>query len=91
MTTVLLELAPDDREVTKAGKRAYADREQVIVTKLMQDGFPPDRAERLAGLCTSAIQGALVESRVQRSDRPLRLAAEELGNLLAMQSHGAKS
>jgi len=82
MTTVLLELAPEDRAVTAAGRRAYADRVAILRQKLVDDGFTPQQAGRLASLCTSALQGALIETRVQRSAAPLNIAAEELSNLL---------
>ncbi len=88
MTTVLLELAPDDRGVASAGKAAYARRKQILVTKLMADGFDEDQAAGLASLCTSALQGALIEARVQRNGKPLQIAAEQLRVLLKLQLPG---
>lgn len=82
ITTVLLELAPEDRAVADAGRRAYAARLAVITEKLIDDGVAPARAPRLATLCVSALQGALVQSRVDRSGAPLEIAAAELAGLL---------
>jgi len=82
ITTVLLELAPADRAVAQAGRDAYAARLTILTDKLVADGFPVPRAERLAGLCTSAIQGALIQARVERSGAPLETAAEELAQML---------
>ena len=82
ITTVLLELAPEERKVTEAGRKAYALRNDILQQKLIADGFPRRRAERLAALCTSALQGALIQSRVERSDAPILAAAEELADLL---------
>jgi TetR/AcrR family transcriptional regulator, lmrAB and yxaGH operons repressor len=82
ITTVLLELAPEDRAVAQAGRDAYAARLAILKKKLMADGFSAGRAERLAGLCVSAIQGALIQARVERSGAPLEAAAEELAELL---------
>jgi len=82
MTTVLLELAPENRSVAEAGRRAYAMRLEILRDKLLADGFPESRAVRLASLCTSALQGALIESRVQRSAKPLQEAAAELADML---------
>ena len=82
MTTVLLELAPDNRAVAEAGRRAYAMRLEILRDKLIDDGHPESRAVRLASLCTSALQGALVESRVQRSANPLHIAAAELADMI---------
>lgn len=82
ITTVLLELAPADRAVAQAGRDAYAARLAILAEKLVADGFPAARAQRLAGLCTSAIQGALIQARVERSGAPLELAAAELALML---------
>lgn len=82
ITTVLLELAPADRAVAQAGREAYAARLDILADKLVADGFPPERAKRLAGLCVSAIQGALIQARVERSGAPLEAAADELARML---------
>ncbi|TVS17775.1 MAG: TetR/AcrR family transcriptional regulator [Gammaproteobacteria bacterium] len=82
ITTVLLELAPANRAVAEAGRKAYADRLAILRDRLVADGHSEDRAQRLASLCTSALQGALIESRVQRSGKPLEIAAQELATML---------
>jgi len=82
MTTVLLELTPETHAVTEAGKAAYDRRIGLLKNKLIDDGFPDERAARLASLCTSALQGALIEARVRRTGKPLTIAAEELSGLL---------
>lgn len=82
ITTVLLELAPGDRDVTEAGRAAYRARVAILADKLIADGFPKARAEALAVLCTSALQGALIQARVERSGRALETTASELARLL---------
>lgn len=82
ITTVLLELAPKDRGVADAGRKAYAARIGVMKSKLLEDGFSPARAERLAILCVSTLQGALVQARVERSSAPLETTADELAKML---------
>jgi len=82
ITTVLLELAPGDRDVTEAGRSAYRTRVAILADKLVADGFPRARADALAVLCTSALQGALIQARVERSGRPLEITAAELARLL---------
>jgi TetR/AcrR family transcriptional regulator, lmrAB and yxaGH operons repressor len=82
ITTVLLELAPKDRTVTEAGRKAYAARMGVLKDKLIADGFSQPRAERLASLLTSALQGALIQARVERSGAPIEIAADELARML---------
>lgn len=82
VTTILLEMAPGHRHVTEAGRKAYVLRLSILTDKLVADGFSHRQAERLASLCTSALQGALVEARVARTGRPLEIAAEELRRML---------
>jgi TetR/AcrR family transcriptional regulator, lmrAB and yxaGH operons repressor len=80
MTTVLL--ASRDRNVAEAGRKAYAARVGITGDKLIADGFSPARAERLAILCVSALQGALIQARVERSGTPIETAADELARML---------
>lgn len=82
ITTVLLELAPQQRAVAQAGRGAYALRIDILREKLMAEGVPRERAKRLAVLCASALQGALVQARVERSGAPIEAAASELAEML---------
>jgi TetR/AcrR family transcriptional regulator, lmrAB and yxaGH operons repressor len=82
ITTVLLELAPGDRDVAEAGRAAYRTRVSILADKLVADGFQKARADALAILCTSALQGALIQARVERSGRPITITAAELARLL---------
>ncbi|QOG17064.1 MULTISPECIES: TetR/AcrR family transcriptional regulator [Bradyrhizobium] len=82
ITTVLLELAPRERAVSEAGRKAYAARLSILREKLSADGFARPRAEALAVLCTSALQGALIQARVERSGRPIETTAAELARLI---------
>jgi TetR/AcrR family transcriptional regulator, lmrAB and yxaGH operons repressor len=82
ITTVLLELTPENRAVTRAGRETYAARLAILTEKLVADGFPSARAKRLAGLCMSALLGALIQARVERSGVPIEAAADELASML---------
>ena len=86
ITTVLLELAPKDRGVAEAGRKAYISRIDVTKSKLITDGFSPIRAERIAILCVATLQGALIQARVERSGTPIETAADELAKLLEAKS-----
>jgi TetR/AcrR family transcriptional regulator, lmrAB and yxaGH operons repressor len=82
ITTVLLEMAPSDESITEAGRLAYASRKQILISKLMRDGFSKAKSAGLATLCSSAIQGSLIQSRVEQSAVPIITTAEELALLL---------
>lgn len=78
ITTVLLELAPQDRKVTVAGKNAFAARNNLLAERLVEEGWAADEAAQMAQLCTCAMQGALVQSRIERSPKPLEAVAHML-------------
>ena len=80
ITTVLLELAPQNRKVTVAGKNAFAARNNLLTDRLMAEGWPASEAAQMAQLCTCAMQGALVQARIERSPKPLELVARMLAN-----------
>jgi TetR/AcrR family transcriptional repressor of lmrAB and yxaGH operons len=82
ITTVLLDLAPVHRAVAEAGRSAYKTRLTIFAEKLFTDGLPRASAERLAVLCVSALQGALIQARVERSGAPIETAADELARML---------
>lgn len=83
MATVLLENAPSDPAITAAGLAAQTGWRRILQDKLVADGFPPERAERLATLAMAVLDGALIQMRVAQSDVPLVAAAEEFAALLA--------
>jgi TetR/AcrR family transcriptional repressor of lmrAB and yxaGH operons len=82
ITTVVLELAPRDRAISDAGRKAYGARTTAFEQKFIADGFSPARARRLALVCAVAINGALVQSRIERNSRPLEIVAGELADLI---------
>ena len=82
MTTVLLENAPADAPITAAGAAAFAAWRAILRERLVADGFPAERAERLAGLAIAALDGALVQARVAQDGAPLLTAAEEFEALI---------
>jgi TetR/AcrR family transcriptional repressor of lmrAB and yxaGH operons len=67
--------------VTEAGRRAYAARLSILSRKLAEDGFARARADALAVRCTSSLQGAPIQARVE-CGRPIEVAAAELAGLL---------
>lgn len=82
ITTVILELAPQERLIAEAGRKAYAARQSVLEGQLMKEGFSRTRATELAILCMSALQGSLIQARVETSKKPIEITARQLGNLI---------
>jgi TetR/AcrR family transcriptional repressor of lmrAB and yxaGH operons len=88
ITTVLLALAPHDRSVAEAGRRAYAQWVSILRRRLVADGHCDDRAERLAILCVATLQGALIQARVARCRTPIEQATDELARMLEAERVG---
>jgi TetR/AcrR family transcriptional repressor of lmrAB and yxaGH operons len=82
IATVLLETAPDDPAITAAGREAYASRSEAFAQRLVSLGVPAARAKRLARLVTAAMEGSLIQARVDESDEAIIAAAAELEKLL---------
>lgn len=93
MTTVLLENAPQDPAITAAGREALGAWADELAACLIRDGVSGAQAERFASLTVSALDGALLQARVEQSRRPLDIAAEELSRLftLALAAQGART
>jgi len=83
MATVLLEAAPWDPAITAAGREAQAEWRRTLTAKLVEDGFPRPRAERLAVLAIAVLDGALIQARVSQSGEPIEAAAAELDALIS--------
>jgi TetR/AcrR family transcriptional regulator, lmrAB and yxaGH operons repressor len=83
------------RHAAAAGFRKW---ERLLRDSFESGGVPPTRAETLAVLSISSIEGALILSRAEGSTRPLeqvgaqlqRLIADELGRSIAWPEPGAK-
>lgn len=83
ITTVLLETASEDDPIRTAGRAAFADWASVIADKLEADGVAADRAAELAGFSVSALEGSLIQARVEQSPAPIQAVARLLGLLFA--------
>ena len=82
ISTTLLESAPQSARIAQAGREAFAAWSAVIARALVRDGFSRAEARRLATLAVSAIEGALILSRVEASAAPIEEVAKSLGAIL---------
>ena len=82
MATTLLETAPDDSAVTAAGREAFSNWRAAISSRLVLEGVPLDRSGRLAALFVSAMEGALIQARVEGHADIILSAAQELAGLM---------
>jgi TetR/AcrR family transcriptional repressor of lmrAB and yxaGH operons len=82
LATVALESASTDvvRDACRDGYRQWLD---LITADLHKHGLTTSRAEGLAVLILSSIEGALLLARVQRSTQPLREVADRIAPLVA--------
>ena len=83
VATVALEQANGEPNLVAAIRSAFEGVIQALSDQLTAEGRTPERAHRLATFCLSALEGALVLARTQRSSEPVRMAGEELAVLIS--------
>ena len=83
IATVLLETAPQEDRITKAGADALSEWTRVFEEAMIQSSVPPERARSLARLAIATIEGSLILSRVERSSDPILSSAETVAELIA--------
>ena len=69
---------PDEPAITDSAARAFELLRDRVAAALIADGAEPDAADRRASFAVSAIEGALLQARAQRSVQPLRDVEAEL-------------
>jgi TetR/AcrR family transcriptional repressor of lmrAB and yxaGH operons len=82
IATTLLETTPYDPAMTRAGREAFATWREAIAARLVADGIPKARADRLAGLVVSTMEGSLIQARVEKSADIIESSSRELEILL---------
>lgn len=82
ITTIALESASTNERLTAVCNQAYQSWQKAIENKLRASDFAVDRAQRLAALLIAAIEGGIILSRTEKSQRPLQAIAEEINLLL---------
>jgi AcrR family transcriptional regulator len=83
IAAVAVESHDDAPELLDAAANAFARWQTAFSGSLRKAGVPAARAERLANLVVSAVEGAIVVSRARRDPEPLVLAGRELEAVLA--------
>lgn len=84
IATVTLELAHSVDEVAGAVRAAYRRWTELIRAGLVELGFPTDRAEGVALLAVTSIEGGLLLSRADRSTAAVRQVRQQLMSLVAL-------
>ena len=82
ITAIAIESASTNDALRTACHQAYQLWQNVIAEKLSQGNFDQARAQRLAAIIISALEGGILLSRTQRSPQPLLDIAAEIGVLL---------
>lgn len=82
VATITLEMAAESEQIREASERALASWAAVAAELLAAAGHEPGRARVLAGHIVSALEGALLLARAQRSAAPLLAAGEMLAELV---------
>ena len=86
--------AGDPERTTKVIERAaaaFALWTDLIGQRLLSEGVSAPRAEELAMLVTTSIEGAIIVARASRDVKPLDLVQRQLRTLLEAETAGRKS
>ena len=78
IATMVLELAPQDEELSAAFDSVFGRWRTALVGQFEHMGVAPERAAILANLVMSAIEGALVLSRAARGAEPFKSTVDAL-------------
>jgi TetR/AcrR family transcriptional repressor of lmrAB and yxaGH operons len=81
IATTLLETAGELPLVAAAGREAFADWAAELGAALENEGVEPTRCRRAARFAISALEGALIQAKVERDAAPLLEARDELVGL----------
>lgn len=82
LTTVAMETATTNERLNRACRDAYTLLQAAFAAKLVADGYTQAQAESLATFITAAIEGGIILCRTYHTGAPLRLVAEQVGQLL---------
>jgi len=82
LATTVLEVTPQSEPITAAARDAYAAWRQVLATMIAPSDPDDARAQRLASLAISALEGALIQARVARDPAPIQDACAPVATLI---------
>ncbi len=86
LATITLEIAATSDPIQQACRTIYRDWQDRIEHLLINSGWSPVRAPVMALFVLSAIEGALILCRAERSTLPLEQVAEELRHIVEERS-----
>lgn len=81
IATTVLEEAARDEAIAAVGLAAFNDWRGVIADRLALAGLNDGNSRQLALLAVSALEGALILARAERSDRPILAVGDTLGQI----------
>jgi TetR/AcrR family transcriptional repressor of lmrAB and yxaGH operons len=82
IATMVLELAPDDEELTVEFDKVFARWRAALVKSFQTWGIVPESGVVLADLVMSAFEGALILGRAARSPEPFWRTVDALVNMV---------
>jgi TetR/AcrR family transcriptional regulator, lmrAB and yxaGH operons repressor len=82
ITTVCLEMTPQSDTVTATVNAAFRSWQLLWSQYLERSGFPAEQAQSLAITVLSALEGAFIFSRAEKSTRPFEVVSASLAPLL---------
>ena len=78
IAAVVAEAQPEEPQLAAAAAAAFGRWQDTLAAAFRRDGISPARARRLATLVVTAVEGALLLCRAERSSRPIDDIGREL-------------
>lgn len=85
LTAVAMETATTSGRINLACRDAYLLLETAFKEKLIEKGYPKEKADELGTFITAAVEGGIILSRTYHSGNPLRTVAKNLKVLLSQE------
>ena len=82
VSTVALEQTPSQSELGQTIAEVFDDIQNALAKSLQKDGLSETRAQSIALLALSALEGALILARARQSVDPVLIASDEIAGLI---------
>ena len=88
LATLALETSAESEEFLSANAKSFARWRSLIANRLKKDQIPTAMANSLSSVIISAFEGAILQSKLQRSTKPMLVASDFMVTLI---SHSHKT
>ena len=82
LAPIAIEMVPESETLHEASGQAFGDWRAALTARMIEKGLPASQAPSIAEMTISAIEGALVLGRIDRSVAPLKNVSRMMSKLI---------